>query len=134
MKTNFRYTTEKPPMLEVCEKYFGANWDRGTIFAYNNAIHAKNPSKITPDVEAHELVHLQQQNDFGDADLWWDLYLKDADFRCKQEIQAYKAQIAYAVTHYDRNYRRALKQHIYKSFAGLSGGTITIAQAEQLLN
>lgn len=120
-------------MLEVCEKYFGASWDRGTIFAYGDTIHAKNPSRITPDVEAHELVHLEQQRVIG-KDIWWDMYLKNPDFRCKQEVQAYKAQLEYALKHYDRNYRKALRKHIYASFAGLSAGTITLAQAEQLLS
>lgn len=132
MKTNFSYSQEKPPMLEVCEKYFGASWDRGTIFAYGDTIHAKNPSRITPDVEAHELVHLEQQRVMG-KDIWWDMYLKDADFRCRQEIPAYKAQLKYALDHYDRNLRRALRKHVYASFSRLSGGTITLAQVEQLL-
>jgi hypothetical protein len=132
MKNNFRYSTEKPPMLEVCEKYFGANWDKGTIFAYGDTIHAKNPSRISPDVETHELVHLDQQSVIG-KDLWWDMYLKDADFRCRQEIPAYKAQLKYALDHFDRNHRRALKKHIYASLSGLSGGAVTLAQAEQLL-
>lgn len=131
--TNFSFSSEKPPMVEVCEKYFGANWNRGTIFAYKGTIHAKNPSTVTEDVVAHEQVHLEQQRMFGDADLWWDMYLRDPEFRCKQEVPAYKAQLAYALEHYNRNYRKALRQHIYASFSGLSGGTITLAQAEQLL-
>lgn len=131
--TNFSFSSEKPPMYDICHQYFGADWDRGTIFAYKNTIHAKNPSSVTEDVVAHEQVHLEQQRMFGDADLWWKQYLQDADFRYKQEIPAYKAQLAYALGRYNRNYRRALRQHIYKSFAGLSGGTITVAQAEQLL-
>jgi hypothetical protein len=131
--TNFRYSTEKPPMLEVCEKYFGASWDRGTIFAYGDTIHAKNPSRITPDVEVHELVHLKQQKEIG-KDLWWDMYLKDPKFRCNQELQAYKAQLAYALEKYPRNHRKALKKHILNSFSGLSGGTISLEQAEQLLS
>lgn len=134
MKENFRYSTEKPPMYDVCHQYFGADWDRGTIFAYKGTIHAKNPSKITPDVEAHEIVHLEQQRVLGDADLWWKMYLEDAKFRSQQEIQAYKAQLAYALEYYNRNYRRVLRKHCYESMAKLSGGTITVAQAEQMLS
>lgn len=135
MSTNnsYRYSTEKPPMVEVCEKYFGANWDRGTIFAYKDTIHAKNPSHITPDIEAHEVVHLKQQREFGDADKWWNAYLTDAKFRVSQEVEAYKAQIQYAFDHYDRNHRRALLKHIYASFALLSGGAVTVEQAKELL-
>ncbi len=131
--TSFSYSQEKPPMADFCEKYFGASWDKGTIFAYKDTIHAKNPSRISPDVEAHEVVHLKQQREFGDADKWWDAYLTDDKFRIAQEMEAYKAQIQYALEHYDRNYRRALKKHIYASFASLSGGAVTVAQAENLL-
>lgn len=130
---NFRYSTEQPPMVETCEKNFGASWDRGTIFAYKDTIHAKYPSRITPDVEAHELVHLKQQREFGDADQWWFRYLGDSAFRTSQEIEAYKAQIAYAKAHYSRDYRRQLLKHIYASFAGLSGGAVTVEQAKLLL-
>lgn len=128
------FSTEKPPMYDVCHKYFGANWDNGTIFAYKNKIHAKDPFSVTPDVITHEEIHFRQQaNYYGGSDAWWKEYLQNAEFRCSQEIEAYKAQIAYALEHYDRNYRRALKQHIYASFAGLSAGTITMAKAQELL-
>ena len=119
-------------MLDVCEKYFGASWDKGTIFAYGDTIHAKNPSRITPDVEAHELVHLRQQRDIG-KDIWWDMYLKDASFRESQEVPAYKTQLEYALKHYDRNYKKALRKHCCESLSKLSGGTITLAKAQQLL-
>lgn len=130
-----KYSTEKPPMYDICSRYFGADWDKGTIFAYKGTIHAKDPSKITPDVEAHEVIHLKQQNNtVGGADAWWDMYLQNGNFRLSQEIEAYKAQLQYALEHYDRNYRRALKKHLYASFASLSGGTVTIDQAEHLLS
>lgn len=128
------FSTEKPPMYDVCHKYFGADWDRGTIFAYGDTIHAKYPTTVTKDVEAHEMVHMRQQADFlGGKDAWWQKYLDDTDFRCSQEIEAYKIQIAYALEHYSRDYRRALKFHIYSSMSALSGGTISIEKAKEIL-
>ncbi len=132
MNTKVQYSSEKPPMYDVCHKYFGADWDKGTIFAYGNTIHAKHPSKVTRDVEVHEEVHMQQQEFLG-KDVWWDMYLKDAIFRQEQEIPAYKAQLAYADKHYNSNYRRALRKHCVGSLAGLSGGSITIDYAKILL-
>ncbi len=110
-------------MYEICHQHFGADWDNGTIFAYGDTIHAKYPEQVSKDVEAHEVVHIEQQQSLG-KDVWWQLYLTDAKFRTRQEIPAYKAQIEYARKHYDRLYRKALNKHIYKSFAILSGGEV----------
>lgn len=128
-----KFSDEKPPMYEICAKYFGADWDAGTIFAYGDTIHGKGINRITPDVYAHEAVHMRQQEIYGDKDNWWKRYLGDADFRLNQELEAYKAQIQYALEHYDRDYRRQLRKHIYRSLSALSGGTITYDQAETLL-
>lgn len=128
-----KFSTEQPPMYQTCHDNFGADWDKGTIFAYGDVIHAKFPDRISPDVVAHEQVHFKQQERFGDKDKWWFRYLGDATFRREQEIEAYKAQIAYAEKHYNYGYRRALKKHIYESFSSLSGGTITLEQAKILL-
>lgn len=128
-----KYSTEKPPMYDICHKHFGADWDKGTIFAYGDTIHAKYPHTVTPDVEAHEEVHFRQQEAIG-KDIWWDKYINDDYFRTTQEVEAYKVQIKYALDHYDRNYRKALMKHIYGALAGLSGGVIDIERAKELLS
>lgn len=129
-----KFSDKKPPMYDICEKYFGASWDKGTIFAYGDVVHAKDISFVTPDAYAHEAVHMRQQEIYGDKDAWWDRYLRDDKFRSNQEVEAYKAQLAYALEKYTRNHRRALKKHIYASLAGLSGGFISYAEAEKLLS
>lgn len=127
-----KYSTEKPFMYDVCHEHFGADWDSGTIFAVGDTIHAKYPDRVTKDVEVHEQVHMEQQAVMG-VEVWWQLYLTDAKFRTNQEIRAYKAQLEYARKNYDRNYRKALEKHIYNSFSMLSGGTVTLPQAKELL-
>lgn len=133
-QASIKFSDKKPPMYDVCEKYFGADWDSGTIFAYGDTIHAKHISFVTPDVYAHEAVHMRQQEIYGDKDRWWDRYLRDQAFRCNQEVEAYKGQLQYALEKYTRNHRRALKKHVYASLSGLSGGTISITEAEKLLS
>lgn len=133
MNTKLAYSSEKPPMYDVCHKYFGADWDKGTVFAYKNTIHAKHISQITKDLEVHEMVHLEQQERLGDADIWWDKYLSDANFRKEQEIEAYKAQLVYSEKNYNHGYRKALRKHCIESLAGLSGGSISLDEAEHLL-
>lgn len=82
-------STAIPPIYEECRQKFGVKWSDGIVIAYGDTIYCRNT--LSPDVIAHEEVHLRQQAKIG-KDVWWRRYLDDADFRLSQEKEAYIAQ------------------------------------------
>lgn len=86
-----KISTEKPPMLDLVEKYFKVDLSR-TAFAYGDTIY-KQDGVVLDDLLAHEEIHLTQQSKMvGGAAAWWERYMVDIDFRLEQEIPAYQAQ------------------------------------------
>jgi len=130
----FEVSRTLPPkeIYEECVKRFGADFMKGTIFAYDNKIHALND--VTGDLLAHELVHLDQQHKFGGAKKWWKKYLSDSKFRIEQEVEAYQNQWDWAKENANRDYRRALEKHILKMLSSkLYGKVITKKEAQKLV-
>jgi hypothetical protein len=80
---------EFPPNIGRIRQYLSP--PKGSIFAYNNKIY--NPDNVTiwPDLEEHEKVHFKQQ-ERGGAELWWERYIQDSEFRLEQEVEAYGRQ------------------------------------------
>lgn len=68
-------------------------------YCYCGKIYNPSGKKLPIDIQYHEHIHMQQQEDFGDSDGWWNKYLMDADFRLEQELQAYGHQYAFAKNH-----------------------------------
>ncbi len=64
--------------------------DNQTVFAYDNTIFANH--NLPPDIEIHELKHLERQNKIG-ADKWIKNYLERDSFRLSEELIAYQAQL-----------------------------------------
>lgn len=87
-----KISTEIPEIYKECHRVFNVNWDDGLAITFGETIHAKYP--LRPDVIAHEKVHIEQQKLTGPLK-WWNLYLSDNDFRFKQEIEAYRAQVVF---------------------------------------
>lgn len=123
-----KYKHHKPEIFEECAKRFGVNWDT-VVITYGNTVYSK--FEISPDLKAHESIHVGQQTTMGPKE-WWDKYLIDAQFRLDQELPAYKAQLAYAKENYPRAQRRMLERHIYKSMARDYGEMVTEEEAKQL--
>lgn len=65
------------------------------VFAYAPNIYNPFGRELLPDVIAHELVHIRQQNAIG-VEVWYNKYCYDASFRLSQEIEAYAFQYNYA--------------------------------------
>ena len=126
---------KKPPehIYQACVKQFGVSFDDGIIFAYNRHIYTKYPM---PDYkEVHENTHLLQQTLIGSADVWWEKYLEDKEFRLEQEIQAYKAEMRY-VKEYIKN-REIVAQIRHQNAIDLSseiyGKIISYTEAHRIL-
>lgn len=115
-----KITDEMPP-AHIYEEAQGhwpldVDFEKGTIFSYYPNIHSKY--EMPPDVIAHEMVHMVQQEAIT-PQTWWHLYFRDEQFRLKQEVEAYSEQYREVCRlTKDRN-QRAQRLHQIASF--LSG-------------
>ena len=101
---------EKPPIYDKAKAAFDFN-EKTTIFTYDGCIYNPAGINVTLDLQAHEQVHERQQEALhlgkfvrNGASRWWKRYLKDADFRFQQELEAYQEQYRFATRNIkDRN-------------------------------
>jgi len=63
---------------------------QNVIFTYGDTIYTST-GDISYGLIAHEITHVFQQTEIGKEE-WWKKYLKDKEFRFKEELQAYKNQ------------------------------------------
>ena len=83
---------EKPPVWDKLVKAFGVEW--GTIcVAYDKDIYCGDKANLSTDVIVHESVHLARQE--KDPVQWWENYMKNKEFRFKEELIAYHTQYDY---------------------------------------
>ncbi len=125
-------SNEKPPVYERCHKVFGADWDKGITITYGDSVHCKFDISQVADLLVHERVHIRQQTEMG-KDIWWERYFTDKEFRLSQEIEAYKAQIAWMRIHYPRKKRKDVERFIYELMVRLYNFCETEKQAKELL-
>lgn len=124
------YSPEKPPIYDRCVRQFGVDWDRGVIITYGDTIHCKY--QLPPHRKIHEQVHVRQQTRMG-KEKWWDQYFSDPAFRLTQEVEAYKAEIAWVNENFNRETRREHKKEVLHAMAHIYGNMCTKDDAEQLL-
>lgn len=116
---------ERPPVFDKVKELYSIPEDelQQTLFAWGDAIY--NPGNIRVDkyLMVHEAAHSFYQEEKGGADVWWDLYLSDIDYRADQEAKAFGFQyMAYCEDNGDRNKRswyldevsRILSSPLYK--------------------
>lgn len=129
-----KFSDQIPPIYQRCRATFGpsVDWDKGVIFTYGDTVHSKRP--LTPDLMAHEGVHVAQQAAMG-ADAWWDRYLADPSFRLSQELDAYRAQVRWIDENVkDRNARYFKKRFIYQVMgSSVYGNMVTPNEAKALI-
>lgn len=95
-----KFSDKTPPNWQKLVDLFGANW-KTAVVTWGDTVHSRLP--ITPDLEAHEAVHIRQQAGMG-VEAWWERYYVDPAFRLEQEVEAYRAQFEYMKKHcLDRN-------------------------------
>jgi len=130
-----------PPNYSEVSAAFDIKGRHGIIFTYGDTIFNPSGVAVTPDLFAHERVHQRQQTAFEESPYpcgargWWRKYIEDADFRLSQEVEAYRAQWAYARDNgYGRKARRDLLAHITKALSGpMYGRIVTATQAKELI-
>lgn len=87
----------KPPNFDaILEKFPDAD-KPGVIFAYGDQIFNPSGFDIPPALIAHESVHCDRQ--YTDPDLWWYSYLRDPEFRYREELFAHAAEYQTLIRH-----------------------------------
>ncbi len=85
-----RIVQEYPPNIDLIKANFNIV-GKDIVFAYGDTIYSPAGLSLSQDLIVHEMKHIEQQK--GEPDDWWDLYISNSDFRLEQEVEAYKAQL-----------------------------------------
>lgn len=108
----------------------------GTVFAWGDTIYAPGRGDdpvLEAHLVAHEEAHGRQQAASGGPAAWWLRYLEEPRFRLEQEVEAYRAQLAF-VDDLPRPERREMLAYAAKALASrMYGGLVTKEQARRLL-
>jgi len=127
-----KISNKKPPewILEAVKKQFDVEWESNVIFTYGNLI-TNYTGIMTEDLLAHEQHHTEQQTNFGGKDKWWKEYLKNDQFRFKQELECYRKQYQWVKKHSkDRNeIFNCLMQYATSLSGRMYGNIITLQEA-----
>lgn len=115
-------STEKPKLYDILHRKFGVKWEDGIAISYKDTVYSKNP--VQDDIRVHEQKHLDQQNDPQNIspDVWWNRYLTEDDFRLKQEVEAYRAQVEYLKVNHHKTTRNERRYMISKFAVDLCSG------------
>lgn len=125
---------EQAPNLQLLKEKFGAN-EKYSIIAYGDKIYCPAEG-MSQDLLVHEMTHCERQGMREDsAERWWKMYIRDENFRLKEEVIAYQAQFNFCKKVYkDRNrldkIRRALAQELSSE---LYGNIISNSEAMELI-
>lgn len=110
-----KFSKEKPPIFDRLHKAFGVEWGDKLVIAYGDTIY--HSVLLSPDVIAHEQVHLSRQGKNPEA--WYESYIRNSKFRFGEELLAYRAQYQYLKdTVRDRNH---VARHLFRLASDLSG-------------
>jgi len=124
-----------PPNYDEISKRFPVRGRQTVVFTYGDTIYNPIGRQLSADVIAHESVHIEQQMNFeGGPDKWWERYLCYSDFRLEQEIEAYRAQVAFARRGYSTKDAKLIAAHCVRALSSdLYGKLVTEEQAKKLL-
>ena len=127
--TKVKIITEFPPNHKEIAEVFDLS-GRTAVFTYGDTIF--NPYKcIMPkDLIVHEKVHIKQQGDR--PDLWWNMYMKDQEFRLKQELEAYQTQFKFYKS-VNKGWMSFLKRIAFDLSSPMYGNIINYAKAFELI-
>ncbi len=103
-RVEIKELSEAPNFKELQERF---NVGDETIISYGDKIFVKN-RQLTGDLMVHELVHCERQgfNESG-AKRWYEIYMRDDEFRLQEELLAYRQQYAYCCRIFKDRNRRA---------------------------
>lgn len=112
----------KPPIYDSACSAFKINPET-VLFTYGDTIYNPGGVNLSDDLIKHEEVHAEQQNhNDEEAALWWGKYLRDPEFRLKQEVEAYGKQYWYICRYKTSN--KQTQFTILKRFAQILSGPL----------
>jgi hypothetical protein len=104
---------DRPPNFDQIKAAFPKSENPGVLFAYSDNIYNPSGIVVPPALIAHEGVHLERQKQMGPhlgattqwsgAELWWQKYLEDSEFRYYEELLAHAAEFKMQKGSSDRN-------------------------------
>lgn len=126
---------KNPPNYDAICKKFDIKNNKGVVFTYGDTVYVPSGKPLTPDLEEHEGLHIEQQTAYeGGAEAWWDRYLEDTEFRLDQEIAAYGIQYKFISENENRAGRRRALKFFTDSLSGpIYGRSITEERAKELI-
>lgn len=68
---------------------------RDHTYSYGGKIYNPSGKELPVEIQYHELIHWEQQQEMGGSDAWWNEYCINPDFRLDQEMEAYCRQYRY---------------------------------------
>lgn len=83
-----------PPNFELIKASL-PDADGTHTYCYGDTIYNPSGKRLTYDIQYHEFIHMQRQEEMG-KDVWWYTWLTDHRFRLAEEIKAYGEQYLYA--------------------------------------
>jgi hypothetical protein len=117
----------RPPNYEAIVKVFPGAAQPGVIFAYGGRIYAPGRTRLAPELQAHEQVHLDRQGNAPER--WWDKYLSDKQFMLEEEILGHRAEYRAICQRHPARRTIAAHEIAAKLAAPLYGGVISVADA-----
>lgn len=119
-----------PPNFPAIFRVFPGAYSASVIFAYAPDIYTMSPKGVTPEIIAHEMVHIERQLAYpGGVEAWWARYLWDVEWRYNEELVAHQAEYRHLAGMSRQLRRSALKEIAKKLAAPLYGNMVTVAQA-----
>lgn len=116
------------PNLQEMKDVFGVS-EKDVIIAYGDTIYTPDCG-LSRDLIVHELVHCKRQGLNKDsAKRWYELYMRDVNFRLNEEVLAYKAQYEYCCRVYkDKNRQTKILVALAGQLASSQYGNIITLQ------
>lgn len=132
---------ELPPnYAALCAAFPAIVNNPDVIFAYGDFIYNPSGRFMPPEKIAHEEVHGEQQREVG-VEWWWDMYIKDKDFRLQEEIPAHHAdykeycrQVKGREMHFQylTHLATSLSSELYGNVIGLAGAKVVIRYGKKV--
>lgn len=123
-----------PPNFKEIVKRFPSARGNGIIYTYGDTIY--NPSRIVipPSIIAHEEIHSKRQGTNPKViEEWWGQYLRNVNFRFKEELLAHKEEFRWFINSSLKEKKTALNYIARRLSSPLYGKMTDFGKAKELL-
>lgn len=118
-----------PNFKQICKAIPSVKKQKDAVFTYGDTIYNPYHGIVQDHLDIHESVHEKQQTEMG-VEKWWAEYLKNPEFRLKEEVHAYRLQYKFVYKMYGWQNATMLLKEIAKDLSGdLYGNILTYEKA-----